>query len=188
MSTLDQHTIVTLLKQGDTDILEKIYTENREGFLNFSRKFQVEDYDAVDIYQDAILVLRENAIEGKLDDLESNISTYLFAIGKYKIFQKFRLKSKTEFREEFEFFEENIDFDVNLSDSNLTKEQRLLKKCYDQLGERCKSVLNLFYYQGYQLDEIKDILGYSNKQVLKSQKSRCLKQLKNLVKKHYGEI
>ena len=81
-----------------------------------------------------------------------------------------------------------MDFDVNLHSSNLTKEQRLLKKYYDELGDRCKSVLNLFYYQGYNLDEIREILNYSNKKVLKSQKSRCIKQLKNLVNKHYEEF
>jgi len=88
---------------------------------------------------------------------------------------------------DFDLVEENVDFDVNLYGPVLTKEQRLLKKYYDQLGDRCKSILNLFYYQGYDLDEIRVILNYSNKKVLKSQKSRCLKQLKDLVNKHYGK-
>ena len=34
-----------------------------------------------------------------------------------------------------------------------------------------------------QLDEIQELLGYTNKDVLKSQKSRCLKQLKDLINK-----
>lgn len=34
------------------------------------------------------------------------------------------------------------------------------------------------------LDEIQVELGYSNKDVLKSQKSRCLKQLKDLTKEN----
>ena len=188
MSKVDTKNIIELLKQGDEKTLEKIYLDNREGFINFSKKYNVEEYDAVDIYQDSILVLRENAINGKIDTLKSNISTYLFAIGKYKIFHNFRVQSKFDYESDLNLVEENMDFDVNLYSSNLTKEQRLLKKYYDELGDRCKSVLNLFYYQGYNLDEIREILNYSNKKVLKSQKSRCIKQLKNLVNKHYEEF
>ena len=188
MSSSDSKNTINLLKQGDKGILEKIYVENREGFLNFSKKYNVEEYDAVDIYQDSIMVLRENAIKGKIDNLQSNISTYLFAIGKYKIFHNFRVQSKLDFQNGFDLLEENKELDVNLHETILTNEQKLLKKYYDQLGDRCKSVLNLFYYQGYNLDEIKEILNYSNKKVLKSQKSRCLKQLKNLINKHYEEF
>ena len=183
----DPKNIIDLIKQGDKVALEKIYLENREGFIHFARKYNVSEEDAIDIYQDAIIILRENAVNGKIDELQSNISTYLFAIGKYRIYQNFRVQSRTELTSDFNLVEENFDFDVNLYGQVLTKEQRLLKKYYGELGDRCKSILNLFYYQGYSLDEIRDILNYSNKTVLKSQKSRCIKQLKDLINKHYGK-
>jgi len=69
MNSKEPHTIIELLKQGDKKTLEKIYIENREGFLNFAKKYNVSEYDAIDIYQDSIMVLRENAINGKIDDL-----------------------------------------------------------------------------------------------------------------------
>ena len=187
MNHQESNNIIDLLKQGDPKTLEKIYLDNREGFINFSRKYNVAEADAIDIYQDSILILRDNAINGRIDNLQSNISTYLFAIGKYRIFHNFRVQSKLQMTNDFNLVEENIDFDVNLYGSVLTKEQQLLKKYYDQLGDRCKSILNLFYYQGYSLDEIRSILNYSNKKVLKSQKSRCIKQLKDMVNKHYGK-
>ena len=186
MNHQESKNLIELLKKGDKKTLEKIYLDNREGFINFSKKYNVEERDAIDIYQDSILILRENAINGKIDDLHSNISTYLFAIGKYKIYHNFRVQSKLEMTNDFNLVEENIDFDVNLYGQVITKEQELLKKYYHQLGDRCKSILNLFYYQGYTLDEIRDILNYSNKKVLKSQKSRCIKQLRDMINKHYG--
>ena len=66
MSTSNYKNIISLLKQGDQKTLEKIYLDNREGFINFSKKYNVEEYDAIDIYQDSILVLRENALNGKM--------------------------------------------------------------------------------------------------------------------------
>ena len=58
----------------------------------------------------------------------------------------------------------------------------MLQKGLNKLGDQCKKVLELFYYEEKKLDEIQSILGYTNKDVLKSQKSRCLKQLKELIK------
>jgi RNA polymerase sigma factor (sigma-70 family) len=90
-----------------------------------------------------------------------------------------------ELNNDIDLNEKYIDFDVNLLDEELTNQQKRIKLSFNKLGERCKSVLNLYYYQGYNLDEITEILNYSDKKVLKSQKSRCLKQLKNLARKGY---
>ncbi len=187
MAEVELKNIIELLKKGDEKVLEKIYVENRQGFINFSKKYNIEEQDAVDIYQDAIIVLRDNAVSGRIDTLNSNISTYLFAIGKYKIYHNFRVRSREELKEDVDLLHENVDFDVNLDESVLTNKQKLLQKCFEELGDRCKSILKLFYYQGYNLDEIQEILEYSNKKVLKSQKSRCLRQLKDLVQKYNEE-
>ena len=175
--------IIKSIRGGDRLILKKIYDENRETFIKFSKNYNIERVDAIDIYQDAIIVLYENIANGKIIDLSSKVSTYLFAIGKYKIFQLHRDKSKVELKSDFYIEGENISFDVNLYNENLTKQQDLLNKFYSKLGDRCKEILKLFYYEGYTLDEIINILNYSDKKVLKSQKSRCMRQLKDWIKK-----
>lgn len=183
MKEENSNNIIKLIKGGDQLILKKIYEENREAFIMFSRKYNIENYDAIDIYQDAIIVFYENIMKGKITDLSSKASTYLFAIGKYKIFQLHKNNSKIELKSELFVKEENIYLDVNLQDEKLTNQQELLKKYYSLLGNRCKEILKLFYYEGYTLDEITNILNYSDKKVLKSQKSRCMRQLKEWIKK-----
>jgi DNA-directed RNA polymerase specialized sigma24 family protein len=42
-------------------------------------------------------------------------------------------------------------------------------------------VLKLFYYNGFTLEEIQQHLNYGNYNTVKSQKSRCLKNLKDLI-------
>ncbi len=183
MSKINTENIIELLCQGDDAVLHKIYVENREPFLKFASKYHVQNSDAADIYQDTILALRQNAINGKIKELNSHISTYIFAIGKYKIYQLFRDRSKLKFTEDLKITENSFELNVNLLDEKLTNQQELIKKCLNKLGKQCQKVLTLFYFQGYVLDEIKNILEYSDKNVLKSQKSRCLKQLKDLIKK-----
>jgi RNA polymerase sigma factor (sigma-70 family) len=175
--------IIKLLRLGDNKTLQKIYIDNRRPFIKYAKKFNINENDALDIYQDAIVALRENALKGKLNNLQSNLSTYLFAIAKNKIYRVHREKSKLSFDEGLTLDEKNIEIDVDLFDKKLTNEQIVLRKWLPQLGERCKEILNLYYYKGFNLDEITQILNYSNKQVLKSQKSRCLKKLKELCRK-----
>ena len=178
MGAVKSKNIIELLKQKDKVTLQKIYNDNRGAFLNFAKRFHVEEYDSLDIYHDAILALQENVINGKVDMLKSSISTYLFAIGKYKFYHSFREKAKINITDDIELIEKNFDFDVDFSDEKTTNQQILLKNGFKKMGERCKKVLELFYYHGYNLDEITEILNYSDKNVLKSQKSRCIKQLK----------
>ncbi len=180
---MESKNIVKLLKRRDNAAFQKIYNDNKEAFVNFAKKYHIEEYDSLDIYHDSIMVLQDNAIKGKINGLKSSISTYLFAIGKYKIFHLFRERAKVTISDEIEIVEKNFDFDVNFDGGNLTNQQTLLKKGLKKLGKRCISILEL-YYNGYDLDEITDILDYSNKNVLKSQKSRCMKQIKNIIFNH----
>jgi DNA-directed RNA polymerase specialized sigma subunit len=60
-------------------------------------------------------------------------------------------------------------------------EIKQLQKGLNQLGEQCKKILDLFYYQSKNLAAICKLLNYENTDVVKSQKSRCLKQLKQII-------
>lgn len=165
------------LKKGDEKTLRLFYEENKKGFLLFARKFSIEKADALDIYQDAIVAFIENLRKGKIDELRSSPSTYLFAIGKYLIFQR-QKQNKTE-----AFYEDFSSFDLVWEEmpEELATENEL-KKAFQKLGEQCRKVLQLFYYEEKKLDEITALLDYDSKDVVKSQKSRCLKQLKSLMK------
>ena len=49
--------IIDLIKSGNQLALKKIYDDNRVAFINFSRVYNVKTNDALDIYQDAIIIL-----------------------------------------------------------------------------------------------------------------------------------
>ncbi len=181
MADVDSNITLELLKTGDNVTLQKIYEENRDTFINFSKRYNITKNDAVDIYQDAIIALHENAVNGKINSLSSSVSTYLFAIGKNKIFQLLRKNKSVDINQNFTVESTNEVLDVNFFDEKLTNRQSLIKKNLFKLGNKCIEVLKLFYYQGYTLDEITKILNYSSKEVLKSQKSRCVKQLKGII-------
>src|SRR6056297_2665809 len=71
------------LKQGDTGLLDEVYLENRDAFLNcIAKNFNLKEEDAADIYQDTLIVFYENVRKGKLKQLSVNLQTYLFSVGK----------------------------------------------------------------------------------------------------------
>jgi len=171
--------LIELVKQDDEKTIRLVYLENKKGFLVFANRYKINKNDILDIYQDAFIAFIENAKKGKIDFLKSSVSTYIFSIGKFMIFKKLK-KEKITILED-----DNLNFvfkdDMDEEDSK-NSQIILLQDAFDKLGERCKEVLKLFYYDENKLEEIQEKLGYSNKDVLKSQKSRCLKQLKDIIK------
>ena len=167
------------LKSNDDKFIRDLYNDNKNGFLLFANRYNLNHDELIDVYQDAVIALIENAKKGKIDDLKSSVSTYLFGIGKFMIFRKLKQNKKSipnEDLEHLEFEWEDID------EAEKDKQLSLLRENFKKLGKQCQKVLTLFYYEEHNLDEIQDLLGYANKDVLKSQKSRCLKQLKELTK------
>lgn len=169
-----------LIKRNEDHAIQKIYEDNRRGFIMFAGRYNLDREDIIDIYQDAVIVLIENIKKGKTDDLKSSLSTYLFSIGKFMIFQRAKKDGRLINHEDFEKFQS----EEPLSDEWEKNDQiKLLQEGFGKLGDQCRNLLSLFYYEEKKLEEIQELLGYSSKNVLKTQKSRCLKQLRDLIKK-----
>jgi len=181
MSKLDHLTVIELLKKGDEKTIHQLYVDHKNGFTLFANKYDLSSDDLLDIYQDSIIALCENAKKGTIDNLESSLSTYLFSIGKYMIYRKLKTKNKSISIDSDDQFPQVAEDEIDETENE--DEVRLLQENFKKLGEQCQKVLRLFYYEEKKLDVIQIELNYTNKDVLKSQKSRCLKQLKDLIKK-----
>lgn len=171
--------LIDALKKSDEKAIHTFYNDHKNGFILFAKRYNLSHDDLIDIYQDAIIALIENAKKGKIDDLKSTVTTYLFGIGKLMIFQKLKKEGKTIPLEDAEKIELPEDA---YSEEETNLQIKMLQVGFKKLGEQCQKVLRLFYYEEKKLDEIQTLLSYTNKDVLKSQKSRCLKQLKELSK------
>ena len=77
-----------------------------------------------------------------------------------------------------EFENTTIEDPFIIEDNALNDKEIALKIAYEKLGEQCQKILSLFYFENKKLEEIQSILNYENKDVLKSQKSRCISHLK----------
>ncbi len=172
------------LKQGSDKVLKQLYEENRPKFLNFARRYGLSEEENIDVFQDAYIIFYDNVMGGKIESFTSSISTYLFSIGKYLIFNRMK-KDKKRVSAKFDLTivgkVDELVSDIELEEPGLTPEQELLRKHFNTLGKKCQELLTLFYYRGYTIEEIMEHENYNSKNVVKATKSRCMKTLKERI-------
>ncbi len=172
------------LKQGSNKILRRVYEENRDKFLNWARRYHLSEEENIDIYQDAYVIFYDNVMSGKVESFTSSISTYLFGIGKYLIFDQMK-KNKKKVSSEFDLTivgeEDELVNTLEIEEDGLNAEQKLLQKYFGTLGKQCQELLNLFYYRGFTINEIMEYSEYNSENVVKAAKSRCMKTLRERI-------
>lgn len=172
------------LRQGSDLVLQKVYEDNRDKFINFARRYNLDQEDVIDIYQDAYIVFYNNIMSGKIEKFTSSVSTYLFSIGKYLIFDKMKNNNKKvsgNFDLSLVKDNDNLVETLEVDEPTLTHEQKLLRQHFVGLGKQCQELLSLFYYRGFTIKDILDQGNYNSENVIKSAKSRCMKTLKERI-------
>jgi RNA polymerase sigma-70 factor (ECF subfamily) len=168
------------LRSGSDFVLKRIYEENRSKFLNYAKRFSISDEDVLDVYQDSYVIFYNNVMSGKLKNLNSSVSTYLFAIGKNLIFDKMRRENKKVQYKVVDFEPDEVDvYNLNFSGVETNDRQKKLFEHFSDLGTKCQEILSFFYYEGLTISEIMEVGGYNSENVVKATKSRCLKTLKD---------
>ena len=184
--------IIDELKSDQKLKIKSLYFQYRDEFLNFSKKYHLRQEDLVDIYQEAFITMHQKALFGKLSPVKCSFKTYLFAVAKNMIYDKFRLDKKFVQNKSLDHMahEEPVDFEVS-NKVNLTTQQILLREGFRQLSDQSKRIITLFYYRGLSLQEIAELEGYKSVNVVKATKSRAIKFLKekvNLIKELREEM
>ncbi|NVJ87296.1 MAG: sigma-70 family RNA polymerase sigma factor [Algoriphagus sp.] len=137
--------------------------------------------DAADMIQESMLVLVQMIIKDKFRG-ESSIKSILYSIAKNKWITEIRKKSSSQIRnEKFHTDAEQSTPDITEA---IAKQEDLnyIIKLFDQLGETCRKILLLFYFEDYSMAEICKRLEFSSEQVLRNKKYKCLKSLNESVK------
>lgn len=136
--------------------------------------------DAQDIFQDAIVILYENARQPDFV-LTAALKTYLYSICRNLWFKRLRDNQKKQ-KIEWVDFEPCVEIELEPEPDLTERQQLLLNTCLEKLGDPCKTLLVEFYYYRKRMDEIARDLNYSNADTAKNQKYKCLQRLRKLAK------
>lgn len=183
-----EKSLLSKLRQGERKVLYQQYHLHRTAFVDWAqRRYQCQEHDVIDVYQEAFMVLYQNLVEGKIVDMQCSIRTYLFSVAKNLLFKQFRTNKRLETIDTDELYY-LADQDLNIEEAwILSDRQANLQGAIAQLGKVCQQLLTLFYYHGLDQDTIMRRMQYKNRATVKSQKVRCMRQLEKLAKSSFAE-
>lgn len=175
----DQHIpseLIQKIREQNTEVLQGIYKEAYPMVEKYILDNSGSRDDAKDIFQDAMYLLIKKA-HSKHFQLTSKISTYLFGISKNLWLKKLTQKAvdKKEYAAEMSY--ENLEEDEHIQ---LERIQHM-KNAIDKLGEPCKTIIVQFYFLKTNMQEISEMLNYTNANNAKNQKYKCFVRLKKLM-------
>jgi RNA polymerase sigma factor (sigma-70 family) len=160
-----------------------LYQQHAEAISSFIASRGGSTQDGEDIFQEAVVTFI-NLVKNKKYRKEASLRTFLIAVSKNIWFNEIRKRQSTGNRERIyeaskEVFEEDISHQIG--DLEMKKQFREL---LNRLGEPCRKLLLLFYYEDMPMKEIVRHLPYENEQVVRNKKYKCLKQLTTMVQEH----
>jgi RNA polymerase sigma factor (sigma-70 family) len=175
------------LKNGDESVLVKTYKNYRIEFVAWlTKNYDCKSDEALEIYQNSFLAILENMQNNMLTDFTCSFKTYLFSIGKNKYSEYKRYREIFDTNEGFPLmhYEEYTRDDAVSYEHDLKKIRESLKI----LGEPCRKILEMFYYQQKTLESICESMSYKNEGTVKNQKYRCLLRLKRIFEQQTANI
>jgi RNA polymerase sigma factor (sigma-70 family) len=179
--------LVNNLRSGISmdDSIRFMYRQYFESLAWFIVNNSGSRQDAEDIFQDVIVSFIEIVQLGKFRG-ESTIKTFLFSLNRNAWLNELKRRgraSKRELRYEKEQDSEQVDVGTAITDR---ESRRQLMKIVEALGETCKKILLLYYYENKSMKEILATLDYHSEQVIRNKKYKCLKQLEEMMEKNPG--
>jgi len=172
--------ILGRIRSGDREVLIELYKAHEKmtirHVINNSGKLE----DAQDLLQEALVVLWQNARKPEFD-LTVKPTTYLNAVIK-NLWLK-QLSKRKYLKDESHISGKEVAFNP---DPVTTMDYGLVHKALDALGDTCRNILMMFYFDGFDMKTIAEANGFANTDVAKSKKHQCMKQLEAIIRKSYN--
>lgn len=170
------------LQTDGEQALKPLYMKIKPEYLHFMAKY-TKDLDVrLDSFHEAFIAFYEYCVRGKYDPQKSSPKTMIFMMGRsYLINRLKKEKRKREITQQMvdPEIQEHMDDHFNLElDEDIVK----IRVALSSLGEKCRELLRLFYYHNYSIGAILQEMDYKNENVVSSHKSRCLKQLREILR------
>src|SRR5450432_2022702 len=161
----------------------QLYKEHAEITRSFIMGKGGTEQDADDIFQETVVSFIDSVQKAKFRQ-ESGIRTFLISISKNLWYNEIRRRQRAGNREKL------FDSDREQEDAGISEiiQDRELKKQLNQLlqdlGDSCRKILELFYYENLSMKEIVSQMPYENEQVVRNKKYKCLQQLTDKLKQN----
>lgn len=165
------------LRRNDPTVVEALYAAHFPTVRQYVLQNSGSVSDAKDVFQEAITVLWLNVKEGRLQtDATSDPGAYLFRVAKYKWLDVLRSAGHKHSAPMLD--EQQVAEPAELTGD---ADERLgrLQAVYSSLDEKCRAILDQFYFERKDLATIATAMGVEE-QSIRTLKYRCMMKLRSL--------
>jgi RNA polymerase sigma factor (sigma-70 family) len=143
--------------------------------------------DAEDVFQEVVVSFIDLVQKDKFRG-ESTVKTFLYSLNRHIWLNELKRRGRAVAREEKysrmdsfgEGGQERGVEDISQRIADREDKQKVMN-LLEELGETCRKILLLFYYDNLSMREILEQTDYDNEQVVRNKKYKCLKQLEQLI-------
>ena len=162
--------------------VKAVYREHYALLENYVLNNKGSREDAADMIQEAIVSFIEMVQENKYRG-EASVKSFLYAITRNLWLAELKRRSSRDNRNRV--FEKNRDMEETAIIGHLVNREHyiLIQQLFEKLGEKCKQLLLLVYYENLSMNEIiQHMPDYQNEQVIRNKKYKCMKQLEQMIR------
>jgi len=166
--------------RGVDAAIRAVYRNHFESLTWLVKNNSGNQQDAEDIFQEVVVNFIELVQKDKFRG-ESSVKTFLFSMMRHTWLNELKKRGRSEARElKYEKAMGMEELDVSHLIAGREAKAQVMN-IVERLGETCKKILVMFYYEDFSMKEILENLSYESEQVVRNKKYKCLKQLEQLI-------
>ena len=167
--------ILDLIRKGDEEALVALYESNRKPIAAYITRNSGTTEDMQDVLQESLVILWERIRTGRFE-YKAQLNTFIYATVKNLWSQRLRQKKRLSSAEIDP--EAHEDQSPSVLDHLIATERvEMVRDALETLGEQCRKLLLLFYWEEQSMEEIAVRLGFANADTVKAKKYQCKKAL-----------
>jgi RNA polymerase sigma factor (sigma-70 family) len=172
----DQH-VLELIRTGDRAGLVRLYDDNRRPIVSHVTRNGGTTDEAEDVLQESVVIVWEKIRSGNLE-LTARLSTFTFAVAR-----RIWLRRLAQRRREpsVETDPDGLADDAMVELPEVDDRIEAMRRGFDRLGEPCRTLLLLFYWEQLSMTDVAAHLGFASADVAKAKKYQCKEQLRRLM-------
>lgn len=167
--------ILKRLRHGEEAALQYLYKKHYRMMLRLVMRNSGTEEEARDVFQEALIILWQKVRSGDFV-LTSKLSTYLYSVCQNLWRKELERKARLTREEKDDIVEQNWEE---------KERQRLLRQCLEQLGDTCKQVLMMYYFDRMSMKDIAEQMGFASADVAKTKKYKCMQELEKIVRANF---
>ncbi|MFD1140422.1 RNA polymerase sigma factor [Larkinella insperata] len=177
MNCICDHSLLELLRAGDTAAYEWVYKKYYPTVARFIQRNRGNEGDAEDIFQESVILLHQKVTAPEFE-LTATLKTFLFSIARNLWLKKLRdEKLVTIPDDQLMALQDTHDLTVEDTDSAELQHERL-SAWMARITGHCQRVIKSIYFSHEPMDHLMLTMGWKNRHTAVNQKYKCIQQLK----------